>query len=132
MSRPRNYTIAAILAALVSLLDAIVALVLLPQGSSKINHSHSQPPYPAIVVVLIVGLIGLVAAYGVFRTQRWAVILTLVLMVLTVFIQLPGIAFGSSAAQVVTSVVGLLIGASAIFYLLRRDTRVESKVALPA
>ena len=132
MSRLRNYTIAAILAAVVSLFDAVVALVLLPQGSSKINHSHTQPPYAAIVVVLVVGLVGFVAAYGVFRIQRWAVILTLVLMVLTVLIQLPGIAFGSNALQVSSSVLCLLIAAGAIFFLLRRDTRVEAKAMLTA
>lgn len=132
MSRSRNYTIAAILAALVSLFDAIVALVMLPQGASKIDHSHNQPPYAAIVVVLIVGLVGLVAAYGVFRTQRWAALLTLVLMVLTVLIQLPGIAFGSSSLQVIGSIVGLLVAATAIFFLLRRDARVDSSVTLNA
>jgi hypothetical protein len=49
----------------------------LPQGCAEINDNPSAPPYLVLVLVLIVGLIGCVAAYGVFRMQRWAVILTL-------------------------------------------------------
>ena len=37
--------IAAVLAGLLSLANAITALVLLPQGAAKINHSSNQPPY---------------------------------------------------------------------------------------
>ena len=94
MSRSRNYTIAAVLAGLLSLANAIVALALLPQGSDKINHSSNQPPYFVILLEAVIGLIGIVAAYGVLRTQRWAVILTLVLMVLNVLSSAPGIPFG--------------------------------------
>ena len=78
MSRARNYTIAAVLAALLSLANTIVALVLLPQGADKINASRNQPPYAVILIEVVLGLLGIVAAYGVYRTQRWGVILTLV------------------------------------------------------
>jgi hypothetical protein len=132
MSRSRNYTIAAVLAGLLSLANTIVALVLLPQGSDKINHSSDQPPYAVILIEVVVGLIGIVAAYGVFRTQRWGVILTLVLMVINVLISLPGIPFGPTAFDKVSSAVGLVVAAAAIYFLLRRDTRVETKAELSA
>jgi uncharacterized membrane protein (UPF0136 family) len=132
MSRSRNYTIAALLAGLLSLANAITALVLLPQGSDKINHSSNQPPYAVILIGVVIGLIGIVAAYGVFRTQRWGVVLTLVLMVVNVLVSLPGIPFGPTMFDKVSSVVGVLVAAAAIYFLLRRDTRVEPKVALGA
>ncbi len=103
MSRSRNYTIAAVLAGVLSLANAIVALVLLPQGSDKINHSSNQPPYAVILIEVVIGLIGVVAAYGVFRTQRWGVIVTLVLMVVNVLISLPGIPFGPTAFDKISS-----------------------------
>src|SRR5271170_2056177 len=81
MSRSRNYTIAAVLAGLLSLANAITSLILLPQGAAKINHSSNQPPYAVVLVTVVIGLLGIVAAYGVFRTQRWGVVFTLVLMV---------------------------------------------------
>jgi uncharacterized membrane protein (DUF2068 family) len=124
MARSRNYTIAAVLAGLLSLANTIVALALLPQGSDKVNNSSDQPPYAVILVEVVIGLVGLVAAYGVFRSQRWAVILTLVLMVINVLISLPGIAFGPTTFDKVSSAVGLVVAAAAIFVLLRRDTRV--------
>jgi hypothetical protein len=132
MSRSRNYTIAAALAGVLSLGNTIVALALLPQGSDKINHSSNQPPYAVLLITVVVGLVGLVAAYGVFRTQRWGVILTLVLMVINVLISLPGIPFGPTMFDKVSSVVGLLVAGAAIYFLLRRDSVVESRAELTA
>jgi hypothetical protein len=128
MSHTRNYTIAAVLAGLLSLANAITALILLPQGADKINHSSNQPPYAVVLIEVVVGLIGVVAAYGVFRTQRWGVILTLVLMVINVLISLPGIPFGPTAVDKITSVVAVIVSGAAIYFLLRRDTRVEQHV----
>jgi hypothetical protein len=132
MSRSRNYTIAAVLAGLLSLANTIVALALLPQGSDKINHSSNQPPYAVILIGVVIGLVGLVAAYGVFRTQRWGVILTLVLMVINVLVSLPGIPFGPTAFDKISSVVGLIVAAAVIYFLLRRDAKVEAKAELSA
>jgi hypothetical protein len=128
VSHSRNYVIAAVLAGLLSLINAIMALVLLPQGATKINHSSNQPPYAVILIEVVVGLIGVVAAYGVFRSQRWGVIVTLVLMVINVLISLPGIPFGPTAFDKISSVVGVIIAGAAIYFLLRRDTTVEHQV----
>jgi uncharacterized membrane protein YfcA len=132
MSRYRNYTIAAVLAGILGLANAIVALALLPQGSNKINHSSDQPPYAVIMIEVIIGLIGVVAAYGVFRSQRWGVIVTLVLMVVNVLISLPGIPFGPTVFDKVSSVLGVVVAAAVLYLLLRRDTRVRSEVQLNA
>lgn len=132
MSRPRNYTIAAVLAGVLSLANAIIALAVLPQGADKINHSSNQPPYPVILLEVVIGLVGVVAAYGVFRTLRWAVILTLILMVVNVLVSLPGIPFGPTVFDKVSSVLGLVFSAAALYFLLRRDSRVESKAKLNA
>ena len=132
MSRTRNYTIAAVLAGLLSLANTIVALVLLPQGADKINNSSNQPPYAVILIGVVIGLVGIVAAYGVFRTQRWGVILTLVLMVANVLISLPGIPFGPTAFDKISSVAAAVVSAVVIYLLLRRDVRIESKAELNA
>jgi uncharacterized membrane protein (DUF2068 family) len=132
MSRSRNFTIAAALAGLLSLANTIVALTLLPQGSDKINHSSNQPPYAVILIEVVIGLVGIVAAYGVFRTQRWGVILTLVLMVINVLISVPGIPFGPTTFDKVSSAIALLVSAAVIYLLLRRDTRAKAKAELSA
>jgi uncharacterized membrane protein (DUF2068 family) len=132
MARSKKFTIAALLAGLLSLANTIVALALLPQGADKINHSSNQPPYAVILIEVVVGLVGMVAAYGVFRTQRWGVILTLVLMVINVLISVPGIPFGPTTFDKVSSAVGLVVAAVVIYLLLRRDTRVAPKAELNA
>jgi hypothetical protein len=123
MKPSRNYVIAALLAGLLSLGNAVVALVLLPRGSAKIASEHNQPPYAVILIEVVIGLIGIVAAYGVVRLQRWAVILTLVLMVVNVLISLPGIPFGPTTTDKVTSVLSAVMAGGAIYFLLRRDSR---------
>jgi uncharacterized membrane protein (DUF2068 family) len=127
VTRSRNYTIAATLAGVLSLANTVVALTLLPQGSNKINHSSNQPPYAVILIEVVIGLLGLVAAYGVFRTQRWGVIMTLVLMVINVLVSIPGIPFGPTTFDKVSSVLALVISGAVIYLLLRRDTRVEPR-----
>jgi peptidoglycan/LPS O-acetylase OafA/YrhL len=132
MSRSRNYVIAALLAGLLSLANTIVALTVMAQGAHHINHSSNQPPYAVFVIEVIIGLIGLVAAYGVYRTQRWGVVLTLVLMVVNVLVSLPGIPSGPTTFDKVGSAAGLVAAAAVIWLLLRRDRRVEQTAQRPA
>jgi hypothetical protein len=132
MSRSRNYVVAAVLAGLLSLANTIVALALLPQGAHHINQSSNQPPYAVLLIEVVVGLTGLIAAYGVYRTQRWGVVLTLVFMVVNVLISLPGIPFGPTAFDKISSAVGLVLAGSAIWFLLRRDTSIEQRAQIPA
>jgi uncharacterized membrane protein (DUF2068 family) len=124
----RNYVIAAVLAGLLSLEGAVTSLVLVSQGAAKINHSSNQPPYAIVVGGVVVGLIGVVAAYGVFRTQRWAVVLTLVLMVVNGLFSLPGIPFAPTVFDKVSAVITVIVAGTVIYFLLRRDRAVESKV----
>jgi hypothetical protein len=124
----RNYIIAAVLAGLLSLEGAVTSLVLVSQGAAKINHSSNQPPYAIVIGGVIVGLIGVVAAYGVFRTQRWGVVLTLILMVINGLFSLPGIPFGPTVFDKVSAVVTVIVAGTVIYFLLRRDKAVESKV----
>ena len=108
MSRSRNYVVAAVLAAALSLANVITALVLLPQGSDKVNSSSNQPPYAVILIEILIGAVGMVAAYGVFRQQRWGVLITLAVMVLNVLVSVPGIPFGPTTLDKVASALGLV------------------------
>jgi hypothetical protein len=126
MTRSTNYTIAAILVGLLSLANFITALILLPEGATDLAAQGDQPPYPVIVIKLIVGAVGLLAAYGVFRGQRWGVLLTLILMVLNILGSLPGVAFAPSSVSRVSSIVTVLVAGTVLWLLLRRDARTLS------
>ncbi len=123
MSRSHNYVTAAVLAAGLALANVITALVLLPQGSDQVNSSGNQPPYAVLMIEVLIGAVGLVAAYGVFRQQRWGVITTLALMVLNILVSLPGIPFGPTTLSKVGSAVGLIVAVAVIWLLLRRESR---------
>jgi hypothetical protein len=49
-----------------------------------------------------------------------------------VLISLPGIPFGPTTFDKVSSAVGLVVAGAAIYFLLRRDTMVEQRVELNA
>jgi hypothetical protein len=119
----RKYTVAAILAALLSLSSVISSLILLPRGSADLASEGDQPPYAIVIVALVLGAIGVVAAYGVFRVQRWGIILTLIVMVLNVLSGLPGVPFGPTALAKVSSAVQVVVAGAVIWLLLRRDAR---------
>jgi hypothetical protein len=123
MTRSTNFTIAAILAGLLSLANFVTALILLPQGAAELAAQGDQPPYAVIVIKLIVGAVGLVAAYGAFRVQRWGIILTLILMVLNILGSLPGVAFAPSTVSRISSIVTVVVAGSVLWLLLRRDAR---------
>lgn len=123
MSRSRNYTIAAVLAALLSLSSFVTALVLLPRGSQELASSGDQPPYAVVIFEVVAGAVGLIAAYGVLRVQRWGIILTLIVMILNVLTSLPGVAFGPNAASQIASAAAAVVAGLVIWLLLRRDAR---------
>jgi hypothetical protein len=125
MSRSRRYAIAAALAVLLSLANVVVALVVLPQGSDKVNSSSNQPPYVVLVIEVLIGVLGVVAAYGVLRVQRWGVVLTLGVMIVNVLISLPGIPFGPTFNDKAGSVVAVVVSAVVIWLLLRRESGAE-------
>ena len=130
MSRSRKYTIAAALAAVLSLANVIVALTVLPQGSDKVNSSSNQPPYIVLIVEILIGVVGLVAAYGVYRIQRWAVVLTLTVMIVNVLISLPGIPFGPTFLDKAGSLGAAVVSGAVIWLLLRRESHAELAAAV--
>ena len=76
MVRSRKYTVAAVLTALLSLANVVTGLIVMAQGSDKVNSSDNQPPWAVLVIEVLIGVAGVIAAYGVWRRQRWGVVLT--------------------------------------------------------
>jgi hypothetical protein len=48
-------------------------------------------------------------------------------MVINVLISLPGIPFGPTAVDKITSALAVVVSGAAIYFLLRRDTRIEHR-----
>ena len=100
MNRPRTYTIAAVLQFLLSVYEVVTSLPLLARGASDLDQAPDTPPYVIIALGLTAAVLGLVSAYGVWRNQKWGVVLTIILRAVDGLAALPVGTSGLDAQQV--------------------------------
>ena len=98
-SRPLPVAVAAILLALISLLNFPAPLM---PGSEEI---------PAVVIYggFVLGIIGLVAAAGLWLLKKWSIWLTVIVCVPSILSAAPGIAFAPNAALQFAAAVGVVV-----------------------
>lgn len=98
-SRPLPVTVAAIILALLSLLN--FPALLMP-GSEEI---------PAVVIYggFVLGILGLVAAAGLWLLKKWSIWLTIVVSVLGILSAAPGVAFAPNAALQFSAAAGVVV-----------------------
>jgi hypothetical protein len=118
MNRPKTYTVAAILQLLISLFAVVYAFPLLFQGAAAVDQVGDQPPYFVIVLAFCLGLLGIVSAYGVWRNQKWGVILTIALRAVDILLALPGVAGAPTLDLQIMATVGVAISVVIIVLLL--------------
>ncbi|GAB3589421.1 hypothetical protein GCM10027446_01740 [Angustibacter peucedani] len=120
MHRSRALLAAIWLNVLVAVASIAFALVFLPKGS---DQGDQAVPYPVIVIGLVLGVVGLMSSYGLWRKERWGVVLTLVVQALQIITGAPGIVFGPDRFTQISSVVGLAVNVAVVVLLLRRSER---------
>ena len=118
MNRPKTYTVAAILQLLVSIVSVVFSFPMLVQGADTVNRAGDAPPFFIAILGFGIGLLGLVSAYGVWRNQKWGVILTIVLRTVDGLSALPGILFAPTFAFKIAASAGVLSSIVVIALLL--------------
>lgn len=126
MNRPVNYTIVAILEVLFSLFSVVTGLPALFQGPAAVEQAGTNPPYFVFVIGFGIGLLGLVAAYGIWRMQKWGVVLTILLRAVASLITLPGILFAPTVQIKIFASVVILISIAMIVLLLWPKSRLAA------
>ena len=121
MHRSRSLLAVVWLNALVALISIAFALAYLPRGADELNENYV--PYPVIVIGLVLGVLGLMSSYGLWRKERWGLILTMVVQILQIVTGAPGVIFGPDTFTQVSSVILLLVSVGIIVLLLRRPER---------
>jgi uncharacterized membrane protein (DUF2068 family) len=121
MHRSRSLLAAIWINAFVAVVSIAFALVYLPRGADDLNENYV--PYPVIVIGLVLGVLGLMSSYGLWRKERWGVILTMVVEILQVITGAPGVIFGPDTFTQVSSVILLVVNIVVIVLLLRRPER---------
>jgi hypothetical protein len=117
MNRPKTYTIAAMIQFAVSLIAVVETLIALPQGAAALD-SVEGPGYVFTISGLILGLAGLFSAFGVWKNQKWGVILTIVIRAIDGLMALPGVLFAPTLQFKMMASLGVLIAAVVIVLLL--------------
>ncbi|HEU5328554.1 MAG TPA: hypothetical protein VFU78_10705 [Thermomicrobiales bacterium] len=121
MSRPRSYTTAAVLLMLYALTQAVFAIPELAGGADPAARTiggRPGPPYFLLVVNLVVAVLCAVAAAGVWRVQKWGVVLGIVVAALAALTSLPGLIFAPFPLRL-GGVLALAWMAAIIVLLLR-------------
>ncbi len=83
MTRSRSLTIAAVLLFVYNVYDAVQAIPLLAQGTTT-DGNMSKPPFAVSLLVFTLAILGIVAAYGVWRNEKWGKVLGLVVTSLNI------------------------------------------------
>ena len=118
MNRPKTYTIAAILQFLVSVFSVVASFPQLVQGANTVELAGDSPPFFIIILGFSIGLLGLVSAYGVWRNQKWGVILTILLRAIDGLSALPGLLYAPTVPLKIVVSVGVLLAIVVIALLL--------------
>ena len=79
MNRPKTYTAAAIVQFLLSAMNGIGSIPFLMRGAA----TPDVPPFFVELVLFATAILGFISAYGVWRNQRWGVLVTISLCILT-------------------------------------------------
>jgi len=116
MSRPRSYTIAVALLVLYCLISLLFELPNLARGGAP---AADAPPFVLTIVNFTITILGFVAAYGVWRVQKWGVVLAVAVCGLFVLTSLPAILFAPSLAFRLIGGLGVVWAAAIIVLLLR-------------
>jgi hypothetical protein len=117
---PAGLTHAHAAAAILNVIGSVFVIVWsLPVMQGGADNSD-QVPWPIVILGFVLGILGLVGSYGIWARQRWGVVLTIVLNVISFITGAPGILFGGSAFLVIGSIVGCLVNVVIVYLLLRR------------
>ena len=118
MTRPRTFAIASVLMLLFSLLSIAIETPNLMLGlAAATQYNGDGPPFFLSLLNVVAGAMGVVAALGVWRMQKWAVVLTIVLAAIGILTSLPAILFAPGMLKL-GGVVGVVWAALIIALLL--------------
>ena len=112
------HKVAAILNVAGAVFSIVWSLPVLQGGAAD----SDQVPYPVVILGFVLAILCLVSSYGVWRRQRWGVVLTIVLNAIGFISGAPGILFGETTFLVVGSIVGCVVSLVIIYLLLRRGS----------
>jgi hypothetical protein len=97
-ARPRPVIFGIVLLVLLSL--ANIAFIAAPSDEDGI-------PKEVLYLGVVLGIVGLVAAFGLWQGRRWALVVAVIVLLLSILSAAPGLVFAPSAELWISAVVGI-------------------------
>jgi uncharacterized membrane protein len=113
-ARPRALIIAIVLLVLLSL--ANIAFIAAPSDEDGI-------PKEVLYLGVVLGIVGLVAAFGLWKGKRWALLAAVVVLLLSILSAAPGLVFAPSTELWISAVVGIAVSLLNLVLLLLPASR---------
>ena len=113
---------AAVINAFVSIIGLAVSIAPLSLGADEVSKRSDQPPFAALVVGVVLGVLGLVGSIGIWRGERWGMLLTIGVRTLDGLGSLAGV-FESNLTLRTLAIASVLAALLVVYLLLRRDQR---------
>lgn len=123
LSRALALKIAAVMSVAISLYGIAAAIPFLARGAADLDATVDSPPFPVLASDLAMSVIQLASAYGVWHGQRWAIVVTLLAVLLGILTAAPGVLFAPTTALRLGSLLGLAWRAIIIALCLWRDRK---------
>lgn len=120
VQRSTNYTVAVALNVISSLASVVFSIPVLFDGADATSESADQPPFVVIVLGFALGVAGLISSYGVWKVQRWGVVVTIVVNALNFLSAVPGVPFAPTMGLRLAATSTCVVSAIIIWLLLRR------------
>ena len=114
MNRPKTYTAAAIVQFLLSAFNGVLSIPFLMRGSA----TSDAPPFFVALVLFATAILGFISAYGIWRNQKWGVLVTIGLCIVTGLVNLPGLLFAPGLVGKLVTLASLIPAIAIIVLLL--------------
>jgi hypothetical protein len=127
LTRSNALKIAAGIILLLALLDLFVfelpALMLGQAGVDQAANADGGPPFFMVLLSSAIDVLGIVTAYGLWRGQRWGVVLAIVFSAFNVLSGLGGALFAPDAGTRIVAAVGVVLSIATIVLCLWRERK---------
>jgi len=132
LTRSNALKIAAAIILLLALLDLFIfELPSLMLGQAAVDQAAATdgggPPFFMVLLSSALDVLGVVTAYGLWRGQRWGVILAIVLSAFNVLSGLAGALFAGDVGTQAFAAVGVVLSIAAIVLCLWRERKPQSQ-----
>jgi formate/nitrite transporter FocA (FNT family) len=119
----QNLKIAIVLNTIIAVVGIVLSAIPLFQYGT--DMPSSQPPFGILVSGIVFGALGLIGSYMLWNRLRGGVVFTIVINVINLLLSLPGIPFAEGLWLKFTALLGVVLSAAVIYFLVlvRRENK---------